>query len=88
MVLTLVSFALSPTALAVSPPPDGGYANFNTAEGDDAIFSLTTGSYNTAIGFQTLYFNTTGGGNAPPVLRRCISTQPAAATRPPVMKRS
>jgi hypothetical protein len=63
IVLTLASFALSPTARAVLPPPDGGYANLNTAEGDDALFSLTTGSYNTAIGFQALYFNTTGVGN-------------------------
>src|SRR5438128_4223423 len=58
--LTLVCFALSPTARAVDPPPDGGYANQNTAEGDDALFSLTTGGENppkenTAIGFQALY---------------------------------
>jgi hypothetical protein len=56
----LAWFALSPTAQAVDPPPDGGYPNFNTAEGEDALFSLTTGYNNTAIGFQTLYFNTTG----------------------------
>jgi hypothetical protein len=29
--------ALAATALAVDPPPDGGYLNFNTAEGDDAL---------------------------------------------------
>ena len=33
----------SPELQAVSPAPDGGYANFNTAEGTDALFSLTTG---------------------------------------------
>src|SRR5437773_41893 len=43
--------ALSPTALAVTPAPDGGYPNQNTAEGDDALFSLTSGVNNTAIGF-------------------------------------
>jgi len=53
-------FALSPRARAVDPPPDGGYPNFNTAEGEDALFSLTTGFNNTAIGYRALYGNTTG----------------------------
>jgi hypothetical protein len=35
----------------------------DTAEGDDALFSLTTGSYNTAIGGGALYGNTTGSFN-------------------------
>jgi hypothetical protein len=55
--------ALSPTARAVSPPPDGGYANSNTAEGEDALLDLTSGINNTAIGFEALYSNTTGGDN-------------------------
>ncbi|MGI8957337.1 MAG: tail fiber domain-containing protein [Chthoniobacterales bacterium] len=56
--------ALAVTAArAVSPPPDGGYDNFNTAEGQDALFNLTTGFENTAIGYNALYFNTTGAGN-------------------------
>ena len=50
-------------ALAVSPPPDGGYPNENTAEGQDALFSLTSGSGNTALGDQALYSCTTGSGN-------------------------
>lgn len=54
---------LLPTVKAVSPPPDGGYANQNTAEGEDALFSLTTGSHNTAIGFNALFSNTTGYDN-------------------------
>ena len=33
---------------AVSPAPDGGYPNNNTAEGADALFNLTTGVGNTA----------------------------------------
>src|SRR5437762_13136635 len=61
--LVLVCFALSPTARAVDPPPDGGYPNFNTAEGQDALFALTTGFGNTATGFDALLFNTTGGVN-------------------------
>src|SRR5256886_1837173 len=59
----LACFALSPAARAVSPPPDGGYPYLNTAEGDDALFSLATGSGNTAAGFDTLYDNTTGSLN-------------------------
>src|SRR5438105_12017005 len=57
------TFALSPTARAVDPPPDGGYPNDNTAEGSDALFSLTTGTDNTAMGFNALYSNTTGDSN-------------------------
>ena len=59
----LVSFACVATALAVEPPPDGGYANENTAEGEDALFSLTTGEDNTAVGFDALFSNTTGNNN-------------------------
>src|SRR5690349_8018109 len=57
------TFALSQAARAVDPPPDGGYPNQNTAEGDGALFSLTTGSSNTATGGSALYSNTTGGAN-------------------------
>jgi len=59
--LALACFALSPSAQAVVPAPDGGYPNNNTAEGSDALFSLTTGTDNTAIGFDALYSNTGGG---------------------------
>src|SRR6266436_2642559 len=58
--LALACFALSPTARAVSPAPDGGYPGQNTAEGDDALFSLTSGGDNTAVGFSALFNNTTG----------------------------
>ena len=53
-------FALSPVAQAVNPPPDGGYPGANTAEGQNALFSLTTGGFNTAVGFYALFANTTG----------------------------
>jgi len=56
-------FALSPTAQAVTPAPDGFYPNANTAEGEDALFSLTTGDSNTAIGSGALYSNSTGARN-------------------------
>jgi hypothetical protein len=49
LVLAWITFA--PTAQAVTPAPDGGYPNGNTAEGKDALFSLTTGRSNTAIVF-------------------------------------
>ena len=62
--LTLGCFGLSPQARAVDPPPDGGYPGDNTAEGEDALFSLTIGLENTAIGFNALYHNTTGNGNS------------------------
>jgi hypothetical protein len=61
--LVLACFALSPIARAVDPPPDGGYPGGNTAEGEDALLSLTTGEFNTAIGFQALFSNLTGNGN-------------------------
>src|SRR2546428_10198096 len=61
--LALAAFALVPTAQAVDPAPDGGYPNGNTAEGESALFSLTTGASNTAIGFDALNSNTTGGFN-------------------------
>ena len=47
--LALSYFMLVPLARAVSPLPDGGYPGSNTAEGDDALFSLTTGSATTTI---------------------------------------
>jgi hypothetical protein len=57
-------FAVSPTAQAVVPAPDGGYPGENTAEGDSALFSLTAnGVRNTAIGFNALFSNTGGGAN-------------------------
>ena len=59
----LACFGVSPTGRAVVPAPDGDYPGFNTAEGQDALFSLTTGIGNTANGAFALYTNRTGNGN-------------------------
>jgi hypothetical protein len=61
--LAMAGFALSPMAQAVVPAPGGGYPGYNTAEGQNALFSLTTGVYNTAVGAFTLFGSTTGSGN-------------------------
>jgi Chaperone of endosialidase len=50
----LVCFALLPGARAVTPPPDGDYPGGNTAEGQNALLSLATGTYNTAVGLFSL----------------------------------
>ena len=52
---TLISFTLSPRTQAVNPPPDGGYADNNTAEGTNALVTLIDGADNTAIGFNALF---------------------------------
>ena len=61
--LTLLGFAPLPGAQAVVPTPDGGYPGFNTAEGQNALFSLTTGSANTAVGWFSLFTNAGGSFN-------------------------
>jgi hypothetical protein len=61
--LTLLCFGLLPRAQAVVPPPDGGYTGFNTAEGQQALFSLTSGTGNVAVGWGTLYSDTQGSLN-------------------------
>jgi Chaperone of endosialidase len=59
----LISILFSQIAGAVSPAPDGGYPGGNTAEGQNALFSLTSGGYNTAVGFLSLKSNTTNAFN-------------------------
>ena len=70
-VLLAVSVSLICSQLyAVDPPPDGGYPNQNTAEGEDALLSLATGVENTAVGYHAIYsqtltsYNTAIGANA------------------------
>jgi trimeric autotransporter adhesin len=67
--LSLVVFALltyfvpTPGLKAVVPPPDGGYPNFTTAEGTNALQNLTTGAANTAVGWFSLFGDTTASFN-------------------------
>jgi len=63
MAIALGLLALAPGMRAVIPPPGGGYPGANTAEGQDALLSLTTGGWNTAIGFESLRTNTAGQFN-------------------------
>jgi uncharacterized coiled-coil protein SlyX len=61
--ILIVCLGLLPKAHAVMPAPDGGYPGGNTAEGQNALLSLTTGGFNTAVGFLSLSGNTTGSFN-------------------------
>ena len=65
VIVTLACLTLLPTpkASGVSPAPDGGYPGNNTAEGEEALFSNTTGNTNAAIGFDALRSNTDGDAN-------------------------
>jgi hypothetical protein len=63
IIFLLTCFAFLSKSQAVSPPPDGGYGGGNTAEGTDALFSLTSGIWNTALGAQALNHDNVGGAN-------------------------
>jgi hypothetical protein len=62
ILLVLGCFGLLPTARALlpSPTPDGGYPGGNTAEGQNSLFNLTTGTNNTAVGWLSLRTVTAG----------------------------
>jgi Chaperone of endosialidase len=63
VIFSLATFVSLPEGTAVSPPPDGGYPGFNTAEGQNALFSLSTGVGNTAVGWFSLFSNGDGSFN-------------------------
>jgi hypothetical protein len=63
IVTTLISLGLLPQVQAVSPAPDGCYPGFTTAEGCNALKSLTTGAGNTGLGWDSLSSNTHGSYN-------------------------
>jgi uncharacterized coiled-coil protein SlyX len=70
ILILVVCIGLFPKAQAIFPPPDGNYPGGNTAEGQEALLSLTDGTYNTAVGFFSLRavrsgnFNTAIGAGA------------------------
>jgi hypothetical protein len=55
--------AVGPNVHAVIPAPDGGYSGGNTADGTNALLSLTTGTYNTAVGIYSLLSDANGKFN-------------------------
>jgi BclA C-terminal domain len=62
----LACFTFSQMAYAetdVSPPPDGGYAGFTTAEGQQALKNLSSGIANSAFGWRSLFDVTTASYN-------------------------
>jgi BclA C-terminal domain len=62
----LACFALSQVARAemdVSPPPDGGYPGFTTAEGQNALKNLSSGLGNSAFGWFSLFSTTVASFN-------------------------
>lgn len=63
VVCAIACFNVLPNAKAVVPGPDGGYPNFTTAEGQNALLSLTTGAGNTGVGWFSLRSVTTGSYN-------------------------
>src|SRR6266545_5318544 len=63
LALAFFCAAAAPKAFGVVPAPDGGYPGGNTAEGQAALFSLTTGGFNTAVGWLSLRSNTEGDFN-------------------------
>ncbi len=61
----IVCVLFSQMTQAVNPPPDGGYPNYNTAEGQNALFNTDTsnpltGRGNTATGWYALFSNENG----------------------------
>ena len=60
MIFALVCLALAQNTQALNPPPDGDYPGGNTAEGQNALLSLSSGTYDTPIGVFSLISDTTG----------------------------
>jgi hypothetical protein len=63
LALTWFTVPLASKVFGVVPAPDGGYPGGNTAEGQNALFSLTTGGFNTGVGFFALRANTSSRFN-------------------------
>ena len=63
VIIVVACFGLVAQMHAISPPPDGCYPGFTTAEGCNALQSLTTGLGNTGVGWYSLFANSTGSYN-------------------------
>jgi len=63
ILLTLGCFAFLSQMQAVSPPPDGCYSGFTTAEGCNALQNLTSGVGNTGVGWRSLFLNSQASFN-------------------------
>src|SRR6187401_2487220 len=63
ILIAIVCIGSLPNTGAVIPPPDGGYPGFTTAEGTNALKSLTSGVANTATGWYSLFTNSSGSYN-------------------------
>src|SRR5438876_9767404 len=74
LLLASLSISVLPKIQAVIPPPDGGYPGGNTAEGQNALQSTTSGGFNSAVGYISLFANTTGSSTQEWALERWSST--------------
>ncbi|HEU0210164.1 MAG TPA: hypothetical protein VFQ78_14445 [Candidatus Udaeobacter sp.] len=63
LILLFLCFAALSGTQAISPPPDGCYPNFTTAEGCGALNSLTTGAGNSGLGWYALFGTDAGNFN-------------------------
>ena len=61
--ILVICFVICRSAQAVVPPPDGGYPNFTTAEGQNALLNLTAGAANTGLGWSSLLSVSIGSFN-------------------------
>jgi hypothetical protein len=61
--LFLCLVTIGPAAQALTPPPNGCYPAYTTAEGCNALQSLTTGLANTGVGWYSLFGNSAGSYN-------------------------
>src|SRR5689334_15667633 len=73
-VLFGATFLFAAVTRGVEPPPDGGYLNSVTAEGEDVLFNVTTdGNSFTGVGYHAMYDFTSGGQPATAVGASAIS---------------
>src|SRR5205823_15124176 len=63
ILIALGCFALLQRAQGVLPAPDGCYPGFTTAEGCNALKSLTSGAGNTGVGWHSLFLNSAANYN-------------------------